>query len=45
MYLTGAGNAIVVQRFERLRTQQQEAEQQAEQFFQTVLHRAFRNEL
>lgn len=34
-----------VQRFERLRTQQREAERQAEHLFQTILHRAFRGEL
>jgi type I restriction enzyme S subunit len=37
--------AQIVQRFERLRTQQREAERQAEHLFQTVLHRAFRGEL
>lgn len=37
--------AQVVKRFERIRTQQREAERQAEHLFQTVLHRAFRGEL
>lgn len=37
--------AQVVSRFERLRTQQREAERQAEHLFQTVLHRAFQGEL
>jgi len=37
--------AKIVQRFERLRIQQREAERQAEHLFQTVLHRAFRGEL
>lgn len=37
--------ASVVSRHERLRTQQREAERQAEHLFQTVLHRAFRGEL
>lgn len=37
--------AQIVQRFERLRTQQREAERQAEHLFQTILHRAFRGEL
>lgn len=37
--------AQIVQRFERLRTQQREADRQAEHLFQTVLHRAFRGEL
>jgi len=37
--------AQIVQRYERLRTQQREAERQAEHLFQTVLHRAFRGEL
>lgn len=37
--------AQIVQKFERLRTQQQEAERQAEHLFQTLLHRAFRGEL
>ena len=33
--------AAIVQRFERLRAQQREAERQAEHLFQTLLHRAF----
>jgi len=33
--------ADIVRRFERLRTQQREAERQAEHLFQTLLHRAF----
>jgi type I restriction enzyme S subunit len=37
--------AQIVQRYERLRTQQQEADRQAEHLFQTVLHRAFQGEL
>ncbi|MBW4522193.1 MAG: restriction endonuclease subunit S [Scytolyngbya sp. HA4215-MV1] len=37
--------AQIVQRFERLRIQQREADRQAEHLFQTVLHRAFRGEL
>ena len=37
--------AQIVQRFERLQTQQREADRQAEHLFQTVLHRAFRGEL
>ncbi|MBE9125021.1 MULTISPECIES: restriction endonuclease subunit S [unclassified Coleofasciculus] len=37
--------ARIVQKFERLRTQQREAERQAEYLFQTLLHRAFRGEL
>ena len=37
--------AQIVQRFERLRVQQREADRQAEHLFQTVLHRAFRGEL
>jgi type I restriction enzyme S subunit len=37
--------AQIVQRFERLRAQQQEAERQAEYLFQSLLHRAFRGEL
>lgn len=37
--------AQIVQRFERLRIQQREAERQAEHLFQTILHRAFRGEL
>ena len=37
--------AQIVQRFERLRAQQREADRQAEHLFQTVLHRAFRGEL
>ncbi len=37
--------AQIVQKFERLRIQQQEAERQAEHLFQTLLHRAFRGEL
>ncbi len=35
----------IVQRFERLRTQQHEADRQAEHLFQSILHRAFRGEL
>ena len=37
--------SLVAQRFERLRTQQREADRQAEHLFQTVLHRAFQGEL
>lgn len=37
--------AQIVQRFERLRIQQREADRQAEHLFQTILHRAFRGEL
>ncbi len=37
--------AQIVQKFDRLRTQQREAERQAEHLFQTLLHRAFRGEL
>ena len=37
--------AQIVQRFERLRVQQREADRQTEHLFQTVLHRAFRGEL
>jgi type I restriction enzyme, S subunit len=37
--------ATIVQNFERLRTQQREAERQAEHLFQSILHRAFRGEL
>jgi len=37
--------AQIVQRFERLRAQQREADRQAEHLFQTILHRAFRGEL
>lgn len=37
--------AQIVQRFERLRIQQREAERQAEHLFQTILHCAFRGEL
>jgi type I restriction enzyme S subunit len=37
--------AKIVQKFDRLRTQQQEADRQAEHLFQTLLHRAFRGEL
>jgi type I restriction enzyme S subunit len=33
--------ARIVQKFERLRAQQREAERQAEHLFQTMLHRAF----
>ncbi len=33
--------AVIVQRFERLRAQQREAERQAGHLFQTLLHRAF----
>jgi type I restriction enzyme S subunit len=35
----------IVQKFERLRTQQREGDRQAEHLFQTLLHRAFRGEL
>jgi type I restriction enzyme S subunit len=37
--------AHTVRKFERLRTQQREAERQAEHLFQALLHRAFRGEL
>ena len=37
--------AQIVQKFDRLRTQQQEADRQAEHLFHTLLHRAFRGEL
>lgn len=37
--------AQIVQKIERLRTQQREAERQAEHLFQTLLHRAFRGEM
>ena len=37
--------AQIVQKFDRLRTQQREADRQAEHLFQTLLHRAFRGEL
>jgi type I restriction enzyme S subunit len=37
--------AQIVQKFDRLRTQQQEADRQAEHLFQTLLYRAFRGEL
>ncbi|MBD1886054.1 restriction endonuclease subunit S [Microcoleus vaginatus] len=37
--------AQIVQKFDRLRTQQREAYRQAEHLFQTLLHRAFRGEL
>jgi len=37
--------AKVVQKFERLRAQQREAQRQAEHLFQTLLHRAFRGEV
>jgi type I restriction enzyme, S subunit len=37
--------AAIVQNFERLRTQQREAERQAEHLFQSILHLAFRGEL
>lgn len=37
--------ATIVQRFQRLRNQQQEADRQAEHLFQSILHRAFRGEL
>jgi type I restriction enzyme S subunit len=37
--------AAVVQRFERLRARQREAEHQAEHLFQALLHRAFRGEV
>ena len=35
----------ITHKFERLRTQQREAERQAEHLFQTLLHQAFRGEL
>ena len=34
-----------IHKFERLHTQQREAERQAEHLFQTLLHRAFQGEL
>ncbi len=37
--------AQIVQKHERFRTQQREAQRQAEHLFQTLLHRAFRGEL
>jgi type I restriction enzyme S subunit len=37
--------AQIVQKYERLRTQQRESDRQAEHLFQTLLHRAFRGEL
>jgi type I restriction enzyme S subunit len=37
--------AQIVQKFERLRTQQREGDRQAEHLFQTLLYRAFRGEL
>lgn len=37
--------AQIVQKHDRIRTQQREAERQAEHLFQTLLHRAFRGEL
>lgn len=37
--------ATIVQRFERLRTQQRESDRQAEHLSQSILHRAFRGEL
>jgi type I restriction enzyme, S subunit len=37
--------AQIVQRFERLRAQQQESDRQAEHLFQSILHRAFQGEL
>jgi type I restriction enzyme S subunit len=37
--------AQIVQKYERLRTQQREGDRQAEHLFQTLLHRAFRGEL
>jgi type I restriction enzyme, S subunit len=37
--------AQIVQKYERLRTQQREAERQAEHLFQTLLHQAFQGEL
>lgn len=37
--------AAIVQKFERVRSQQREATRQAEHLFQTLLHRAFRGEL
>jgi type I restriction enzyme S subunit len=36
---------IAIHKFERLRTQQREAQRQAEHLFQTLLRRAFRGEL
>lgn len=37
--------AQIVQKFERLRTQQREAERQAEHLFQTLLHQAFQGNI
>ncbi len=37
--------AHIVQKYERLRAQQREAERQAEHLFQSLLHRAFRREI
>jgi type I restriction enzyme, S subunit len=37
--------AQIVQKYERLRAQQKEAERQAEHLFQTLLHKAFQGEL
>lgn len=37
--------AHIVQKYQRLRAQQREAERQAEHLFQTLLHRAFQGEL
>ncbi|GAC1462291.1 MAG: hypothetical protein NVSMB70_08820 [Chamaesiphon sp.] len=37
--------AQIVQKYERLRTQQREGDRQAEHLFQTILHRAFQGEL
>jgi type I restriction enzyme S subunit len=37
--------AQIVQKHERFRTQQREAQRQAEHLFQTLLHHAFRGEL
>lgn len=37
--------AQIVQKYERLRTQERESDRQAEHLFQTLLHRAFRGEL
>ena len=37
--------AQIVQKYERLHSQQREAERQAEHLFQTLLHKAFRGEL
>ena len=37
--------AQIVQKFDRLRTQQREADRQAEHLFQTILYRPFRGQL